>query len=147
MRKENRGRMRLTMSFGLSIGGIRKVASGLAAFGLIFSMFSNAFSTSTPDCCRGKMCPIHHKHAIPAKGTENSHMDCEHQEMGLQSCSMSCGRSDDAGIQMTAVFLLPDSNASVALVPVERASLNDLAISSDLVIRPLTPPPRFFSSR
>jgi hypothetical protein len=48
---------------------------------------------------------------------------------------------------MTAVFLLPDSNASVALVPVERASLNDLAISSDLVIRPLTPPPRFFSSR
>jgi hypothetical protein len=125
-----------------------QVAIGVyQVFVFIFSMFGNAFSTSTRDCCRGKMCPIHHKHAMPAKGTENSHMDCEHEGMGLQSCSMSCGRSDDAGIQMTAVFLLPDSNASVALVPVERASLNDLAISSDLVIRPLTPPPRFFSSR
>lgn len=147
MERENPSRMRLTMSFRLSIGGIRKVASGLAAFVLTFSMFSNAFSTSTPDCCRGKMCPIHHRHTMPAKAGENSRMDCEHEGMGAQRCSMSCGRSDDPGIQMTAVFLLPDSRVSVALVPVERVPLGDLAISSDLVIRPLTPPPRFSSSR
>lgn len=147
MERENRGGMQPEMTLCSKIGGIRKIGSGLAAFVLLCSMLANAFPKLTPDCCRGKMCPIHHKHATPAKGTENSHMDCEHQGMGLQSCSMSCGRSDDAGIQMTAVFLVPDSCVSVALVPVERASLNDLAISSDLVIRPLTPPPRFFSSR
>jgi hypothetical protein len=90
--------MQPAMSFRLSIGVIRKVASGLAVVVLIFSMFGKAFPTSTPDCCRGKMCPIHRKHAIPAKGTENSHVDCEHEGTGLQSCSMSCGRSDDAVI-------------------------------------------------
>ena len=98
------------------------------------------------DCCNGKMCPIHHKHMRPAEAGEHSHMDCEHEGMGLQPCSMSCGRSVDPGIQITSVFLLPGSRVSLALVPVERAPLSDLATSSDLATRPLTPPPRFFSS-
>ena len=135
------------MNLRSSIGGIRKVASGLAALVLLLSMFAKTFPASALDCCNGKVCPIHHKHTMPAKAEENSDMDCEHERMGLQPCSMSCGRSDDPGIQMTAVFLLPDSHVSVALIPVERAPLGDWAISSDLAIRPLTPPPRFFSSR
>lgn len=135
------------MSFRLSIEGIRKAVCGLAALVLIFSMFAGPFPSSTPDCCRGKMCPMQHKHAMPAKAAENSRVDCEHEGMGLPACSMSCGPSDDAGIQMTAVFLLPDRRGFVALVPVERASLNDLAIFSGLATDPLTPPPRFFSSR
>lgn len=135
------------MSRRFSIAGIRKVVTGLSAFVLLFSMFANAFPTLAPDCCSGKMCPMHHKHPGPTNASEGSHMDCEHGEMGLMPCSMSCGRSDDTGIQVSALFLLPDAGVTVALVPVERATLNDLAISSDLAIRPLTPPPRFFSSR
>jgi hypothetical protein len=146
MVRKNSGRMQQAIRRRSSIGAIRKVGTGLAAFVLFFSMFANAFPASTLDCCNGKMCPIHHKHTMPAEAGENSHMDCEHEGMGLQPCSMSCGRSVDPGIQMTSVFLLPGSRVSLALVPVERAPLSDLATSSDLATRPLTPPPRFFSS-
>jgi hypothetical protein len=133
------------MSRRFSIARIRKVGSALVAFVLLFSMFANAFPTPTPDCCSdGKMCPIHH--TMPAKAEENSHMDCQHEGMGLQPCSMSCGDSHDQGVQTTAVFLLPDDRTSATLIPVEQAPLRDVAVCSDLTIRPLTPPPRFPAS-
>jgi hypothetical protein len=133
------------MSLRSSIGGIRRIGSGLAAFVLFLSMFSNAFPKFTADCCRGKMCPIHDKHAMPVGPTEKSHMDCEHEEMGLQPCSMSCGRSDEQGQQTTVAALLPGGGTSAALIPVERSPQFNLAVSSDVVFRPSTPPPRFTS--
>ena len=139
--------MQPEMSIRSNIGALRKVVTGLAAFVLLFSMFANVFPTLTPDCCsNGKMCPIHHKHTMPAKGAKNSHMDCEHEGTGLQPCSMSCGDSYDQGVQTTVAFLLPDGRASARLIPVERAPISDVAVSSNLTIRPLTPPPRFPAS-
>jgi hypothetical protein len=139
--------MQPAMSFGLSIERIRKVARGLAVLVLIFSMFGNAFPTLTPDCCRDdKMCPVHHKHSTPAKAEKNSHMDCEHEGRGLQPCAMSCGLSHDQGVQTTAVFLLGDGCAAATLISIEQSSVSDIAVSSDLTIRPQTPPPRFSAS-
>lgn len=133
------------MNLGSSIGGIRKVASVFVALVLLFSMFTNAFHAFTPDCCRaGKMCPIHHEHAMPTKAGEKSYMDCEHERKDLQSCSMSCRRSDEPGLQQTTVvFLLPDSGPAGVLIPVEATSFAEPVPHSDLAIRPLTPPPRF----
>jgi hypothetical protein len=146
MGEEDRGRMPPTMSRYFSIAGIRKIGTSLAAFLLVFPMLAVVSPTLTPDCCNGKMCPVHHKHPMSSNTSENSHMDCEHGEMGLTPCSMSCGRSDEIGPQTTVVFLPPGESRSIALVPVERAPLGDFACSSDLAIRPLIPPPRFLAS-
>ena len=133
------------MSRRFSIAGIRKVGTGLAVFLLLFPMLSMVSPTFRPDCCSGKMCPVHHRQQTPIS-SENSPMDCEHGEMALTPCSMSCGHSDEVGPQTTVIFLPPGESRSIALVPVERAPLGDLASSSDLAIRPLIPPPRFLPS-
>jgi hypothetical protein len=134
------------MSRRFSIAGIRKVGTGLAVFLLLFPMLGMVSPTFRPDCCSGKMCPVHHRQPTPTNPSENSPMDCGHGEMGLTPCSMSCGHSDEVGPQTTGVFLPPCESRSITLVPVERAPLGDLASSSDLAIRPLIRPPRFLSS-
>jgi hypothetical protein len=135
------------MSRRFSIAGIRKVGTGLAVFLLLFPMLGLVSPTFRPDCCSGKMCPVHHKHPGPTNTSEGSNMDCEHGEMGLMPCSMSCGGpSDEAGPQPTVVFVPLGENTSVALVPVEPAPLEDSVPFSNFSIRPLTPPPRFLAS-
>jgi hypothetical protein len=134
------------MSRRFSIAGIRKVGTGLAVFLLLFPMLGMVSPTFRPDCCSGKMCPVHHGQRTPTNSSENSPTDCEHGEMGLTPCSMSCGHSDEVGQQTTVVFLPPGESRSIALVSAERALLGDLASSSDLAIRPLIPPPRFLAS-
>jgi hypothetical protein len=129
-----------------NIERIRKVGTGLATLLLLFSMLAGMSPKLTPDCCNGKICPMHHKHPASTNTSENTHMDCEHGEMGLTPCSISCGHSDEVGPQTTVVFLPPGQSRSIALVPVERALLGDLASCSDLAIRPLIPPPRFLAS-
>jgi hypothetical protein len=135
--------MQPTMNRCLRIAGIHKSGTALAVLLLLFPTLATVSPTFAPDCCSGKMCPVHYRHPMSTNASANTHMDCEHEGMDLMPCSLSCGHSDDEGLQTSSVFLLPGEIRSVGLIPVERAALGDLALPSDLSIRPLTPPPRF----
>jgi hypothetical protein len=129
-----------------NIERIRKIGTGLATLLLLFSMLAEMSPKLTPDCCSGKMCPMHHKHSASTESSKNAHMDCEHGEMGLTPCFISCGHSDEVGPQTTVVFLPLGESRSIAFVPIGRDPLGDLSSCSDLAIRPLIPPPRFIAS-
>lgn len=122
---------------------MRRAIVGLATIVLLLSMFSTVSSTIVPDCCRGKMCPIHHKQMAPTSANKNSHMDCGHEGAGLDPCSMSCSHPEDEQLQSTVVFLLPDVSLSFESLPTESARLVALAHGSSRSVRPVIPPPRF----
>lgn len=124
-----------------SFEGIRRTCVGLVAALLLLPTLAPGSLTVAPDCCTGRMCPIHHK--MTDSGAENSHIDCEHEGMTVPSCSMSCSHSDEQQIETTVFFLLPRTNASLEWLPMGNAVLLTPAFHLDRSIRPLTPPPRF----
>ena len=126
--------------------GTRKTFAGLAAIVLLLSMFDTISPAGVPDCCRGKVCPIHQRHAMPKTADQSSHMDCGHEGMGLNPCSMSCSQSEDEQLQTTVVFLLSDVSPSFELLPIASMPLSAAAYSLDRSTRPVIPPPRFHLS-
>ena len=126
----------------LHLDGIRKSFTGLVTIVLLLSMLDTVSSTVVPDCCRGKVCPIHQKHASPI-AAERSHVECGHEGTGLNRCSMSCSHSEDEQLQTTVVFLLPDVSPSFELLPVGNTNLVPSAFGLNRSVRPVLPPPRF----
>jgi hypothetical protein len=126
--------------------GIHKTFAGLATVVLLLSMFGTVSPAGVPDCCRGKVCPIHQKHVMSQTADQSPRMDCGHEGMGLNPCSMSCSQSEDEQLQTTIVFLLPDVSPSFELLPIENANLVVPAFGLDRSIRPVIPPPRFHVS-
>lgn len=126
--------------------GIRRTSVGLLTALFLLSTLATFSLTVAPDCCTGKMCPIHHKYRMPPDARENSYVNCEHDSGTLLSCSMSCSHSEEEQIQTTVFFLLPRDSASIVLLPLENAMLASPAFNLDRFTRPPTPPPRLQAS-
>ena len=126
----------------LNLDGTRKSVTGLVTLVLLLSMLGTLSSTVVPDCCRGKVCPIHQKHASPI-AAERSHMECGHEDTGLNRCSVSCSHREDGQLQTTVVFLLPDVSPSFELLPVGNTNLVPSGFGLNRSVRPVVPPPRF----
>jgi hypothetical protein len=126
----------------MHVEAIRKTVTSLVCLFLFFSTLTSISVKALPNCCNGKVCPMHLKHSVPANNSRHSHMDCEHEESGLPSCSMSCGHTEDAGPQNVAPFILPNESQTFELLDVQNALLHSPATSLEFSIGPLTPPPR-----
>jgi len=130
------------MSCRIHIEAIRKTVTSLVCLFLFFSTLTAISVKALPDCCNGKVCPIHFKHSMSGNDSQHSQMNCEHEGSGLTSCSMSCGHTEDAWPQNAAPFILPNESETFELLAVESALLTSPATTLDCSIGPLTPPPR-----
>ncbi len=141
---------------------VRTVAAWLCllAVALLYApLASAALIANGADCCVNGYCNIAEHKLHKQKLTQSQDaapMDCGHDMsgmgskadlgVGMKSCSMSCCQDPVRPVLIPGAFLVPGMEAAPAVFEVIRPVEIKNSLEISRFVKPLSPPPRFFSS-